>query len=209
VASRLAGLTKLTLETAPTVCHECIWWQSRGRRTVDKDRWMEKVELEFGAFGTIYYDGDGKVLGSMQYGPSTAFSRAYELPGGPPSQDAILVTCAYLVDRSSPWVLQSLFLAAIGEARDRGAGALEAFSYRYPEGESSYERFRVHKTVFPQDFLADFGFQVLRVSGRVALSRLELGGLQPVVEGKREQVLRVVKNAFGVPEPVPTPAPRP
>ena len=29
---RLAGLTKLTLETAPTVCHECVWWQTRGRR---------------------------------------------------------------------------------------------------------------------------------------------------------------------------------
>ena len=28
----LTGLTKLTLETAPTVCHECIWWQTRGRR---------------------------------------------------------------------------------------------------------------------------------------------------------------------------------
>jgi hypothetical protein len=209
VASRLAGLTKLTLETAPTVCHECIWWQTRGRRTVDKDRWTEKVELEFGAFGTVYYDSDGRVLGSMQYGPSSAFPRAYELPGGPPSQDAILVTCAYLVDQTSPWVLQSLFLAAIGEARDRGAGALEAFSYRYPEGESSYERFRVHKTVFPNDFLADFGFQVLRAAGRVGLSRLELGGLQPVVEGKREKALRVVKNAFGVPEPVPTPAPRP
>ena len=60
-------------------------------------------------------------------------------------------------------MLQSLFLAAIGEARDRGARALEAFSYRYPEGESAYERFRVHKTVFPQDFLADFGFEVVRI----------------------------------------------
>jgi hypothetical protein len=104
-------------------------------------------------------------------------------------------------------VLQSLFLAAIGEARDKGARALEAFSYRYPEGESSYERFRVHKTVFPVDFLADFGFQVMRASGRAGLSRLELGGLQPVVEGKREKVLRVVKDAFGVPEPVPAPRP--
>ena len=159
--SRLAGLTKLTLETAPSVCHECVWWQSRGRRTIDKDRWMEKVELDFGAFGTIYYDSDGHVLGSMQYGPGAAFPRAQELPGGPPSDDAMLVTCAYLVAESSPWVLQSLFLAAIGEARDRGARALEAFSYRYAEGESSYERFRVHKTVFPQDFLADFGFQVV------------------------------------------------
>ena len=204
---RLAGLTKLTLETAPTVCHTCVWWQSRGRRRVDKDRWMEKTELEFGAFGTVYYDSDGRVLGSMQYGPASAFPRAAELPAGPASEDAILVTCAYLVDASSPWVLQSLFLAAIGEARDRGAGALEAFSYRYGEGQSSYERFRVHKTVFPQDFLADFGFRVLRTSGRVGLSRLELGGLQPVVEGKRERVMRVVRDAFGAPEPVPAPRP--
>jgi hypothetical protein len=204
---RLAGLTKLTLETAPTVCHDCIWWQTRGRRTTDKDRWMEKIETDFGAWGTVYYDSDGRVLGSMQYGPSQAFPRASELPGGPPSDDALLVTCAYLVEESSPWVMQSLFLAAIGDARDRGASALEAFSYRYHEGESSYERFRVHKTVFPQDFLADFGFTVMRAAGRVGLSRLELGGLQPVEEGKREKVLQVVRSAFGVPEPVPAPRP--
>ena len=202
---RLAGLTKLTLETAPSVCHECVWWQTRGRRSTDKDRWMEKIELDFGAWGTVYYDSDGRVLGSMQYGPAQAFPRATELPGGPPSDGAMLV--AYIVDPSSPWVLQSLFLAAIGEARDRGAAALEAFSYRYAEGESSYERFRVHRTVFPQDFLADFGFEVVRAAGRVGLSRLELGGLQPVVEGKREKVLRVVRDAFA-PEPVPAP-PRP
>src|SRR4051795_5091354 len=166
---------------------------------------MEEVELGFGAFGTVYYDGDGRVLGSMQYGPAPLFPRAYELPGGPPSDDAMLVTCAYVVGEATPWVLQSLFLAAIGEARDRGAPAVEAFSYRYPEGESAYERFRVHRTVFPADFLADFGFQVVRSAGRVGLSRLELGGLQPVAEGTREKVLRVVKDAFGVPEPVPAP----
>jgi hypothetical protein len=207
--TRVTGLTKLTLETAPTVCHECIWWQTRGRRDLDKNRWMERVELGFGSFGTIYYDSDGRVLGSMQYGPAQAFPRAWELPAGPPSSDAMLVTCAYLVDQSSPWVLQSLFLAAIGEARERGARGLEAFSYRYSEGESAYERFRVHRTVFPQDFLSDFGFQPLRTTGRIALWRLELGGLQPVVEGTREKVLRVVKDAFGVPEPTPVPAPRP
>ena len=203
---RLAGLNKLTLQTAPTVCHECVWWQTRGRRAVDKDRWMEKVELEFGAFGTVYYDSDGHVLGSMQYGPAQAFPRAWELPAGPPSSDAMLVTCAYLVAESSPWVLQSLFLAAIGESRDRGAAQVEAFSYRYPDGESAYERFRVHKTVFPADFLTDFGFRTVRVAGRVGLARLELGGLQPVLEGRREKVLRLLKDAF-TPEPVPAPRP--
>ena len=92
-------------------------------------------------------------------GQRALFPRAADLPAGPPSDDAVLVTCAYLVGGATPWVEQSLFLAAIGEARDKGAKALEAFAYRYPEGESTYERFLVHRTVFPRDFLADFGFQ--------------------------------------------------
>jgi hypothetical protein len=100
-------------------------------------------------------------------------------------------------------VVQSLFLAAIGDARDRGAKALETFAYRYREGESQYERFQVHKTIFPADFLADFGFRTLRRSGFVELARLEFGGLVPVLEGRRERVLRVVKEAFApAPEPV-------
>src|SRR5881227_587513 len=201
---RLTGLTKLTLETAPSVCHGCIWWQTRGRREVDKDRWMERAELEDGAFGTVYYDGDGRVLGSMQYGAAGLFPRAAELPAGPPSEDAMLVTCAYLVDASSPWVMQSLFLAAIGDARDKGAKALETFSYRYAEQESAYERFQVHKTIFPADFLGDFGFVAVRSAGRVELARLDFGGLVPVGEGKREKVLRIVKEAF-TPAPAPVP----
>ena len=201
---RVTGLTGVTLQDAPLVCHECIWWQSRGRRPIDKDRWMEKVELEFGAFGTVYYDGDGRVLGSMQYGPAELFPRAAELPAGPPSDDAVLVTCAFLLEHSSPWVMQSLFLAAIGDARDRGARALETFSYRYREGETQYERFQVHKTIFPADFLADFGFRAIRSAGFVELARLEFGGLVPVVEGRREKVIRVVKEAFA-PAPAPVP----
>jgi hypothetical protein len=204
---RLTGLTKLTLETAPSVCHSCVWWQSRSsRRDVDKERWMSRVEEEYGAFGTIYYDDDGRALGSIQYGPAPLFPHAWELPGGPPSEDAMLVTCAYLVDTSAPWVLQSLFLAAIGEARDRDFASVEAFAYRYNEGESGQTRFVEHRTVFPADFLADFGFRVVRTAGRVGLARLELGGLQPVEEGTRQRVLRVVREAF-LPEPVPAPRP--
>jgi hypothetical protein len=205
VTTRLAGLTGATLEQVATVCHDCVWWQSRmGGRRVDKRRWIEKTETEFGAWGTVYYDDDRRVLGSMQYGPMRLFPRAAELPAGPPTDDAVLVTCAYLIDRTSPWVLQSLFLAAIGEAKDKGAAALETFAYRYPEGESDYERFLVHRTVFPRDFLLDFGFRTVRSSGQVELVRLELGGLMPVLEGKRAKVLRALREAF-LPEPVPQP----
>jgi hypothetical protein len=204
VSTRVTGLTGATLATAPTVCHECVFWQSRRGRETDKRRWIAKAEEEWGAWGTVYYSS-GRLLGSMQYGPASLFPRAAELPGGPPSNDAVLVTCAYLMDESTPWVMQSLFLTAIGDARDKGAGALEAFSYRYAKGESSYERFRVHRTVFPADFLADFGFITVRTAGAVGLARLELGGLQPVVEGKREKVLRVVKEAFSPVPPAPLP----
>jgi hypothetical protein len=206
VSIRIAGLTGATLETAPSVCHGCVWWQSRtAARTPDKRRWIEKAETEFGAWGTIYYDHDGRVLGSMQYGTAALFPRAAEMPAGPPSDDAVLVTCAYLVDRTSPWVLQSLFLAAIGEARDRGAAALETFAYRYPDRESDYERFLVHRTVFPHDFLADFGFRIMRSAGPVGLARLELGGLVPVLEeGKRARALRALRHVL-LPEPAPVP----
>jgi hypothetical protein len=199
----MRGLTGVTLQGAPPVCQTCVWWQSRtGGRSVEKTRWIEKAETEFGAWGAVYYEDDGRVLGSMQYGPVRLFPRAAELPAGPPSQDAVIVTCAYLVDRTSPWVLQSLFLAAIGEAKDKGASALETFAYRYPKGESDYERFLVHRTVFPRDFLSDFGFTTLRSAGRIELARLELGGLVPVLEGKRAKVMRALREAFS-PAPVP------
>ncbi|MFN2472152.1 MAG: hypothetical protein ABR583_14415 [Gaiellaceae bacterium] len=202
MATRVAGLTGATIELVPTVCHTCVWWQSRAGRETDKRRWIEKVEDAWGAWGAIYRDDDGDVLGSMQFGPAELFPRASDLPAGPPSDDAVLVTCAYLLDRSSPWVMQSLFLTAIGEAKGHAATAVEAFAYRYPEGESPHERFHVHKTVFPHDFLSDFGFQAVRHAGRVELARLELGGLQPVAEGRRASVIELVAEAFQ-PAPVP------
>jgi hypothetical protein len=206
VAPRVSGLTGATLATAPAVCQSCVWWQSRGGRTAEKDRWREKAEEEWGAWGTLYYDDDGRLLGSMQYGPSGLFPRAAELPAGPPSDDALLITCAYLTDRSTPWVMQSLFLAAIGDARDKGASAVEAFGYRHPGGASLHERFIVHRTIFPHDFLADFGFRVVRTQGPVELARLELGGLVPVMEGTRGKVLQALREVFS---PQPAPVPRP
>jgi hypothetical protein len=202
VTTRLQGLTGATLSSAPTVCHDCVFWQSKPGKQTSKRKWIEKAEDEWGAWGTVYVDDDGRVLGSMQYGPSDLFPRAADLPAGPPSEDAVLVTCAYLLEGSAQWVMQSLFLSAIADVKERGGKALEAFAYRYAEGESPHERFMVHRTVFPTDFLADFGFRMVRRLGRVELARLELGGLEPVPEPRREALVRRVKEAL---EPAPVP----
>ena len=73
VAQRVFGLTGATLERAPGVCQTCVWWQSRdGRAAADKERWMERAEDEWGAWGALYHDDDGRLLGSIQYGPVAA-----------------------------------------------------------------------------------------------------------------------------------------
>jgi hypothetical protein len=202
MAYRLEPLTRVSLPRTPAVCVDCVFWQSRAGRPATKSRWTERAEDDWGAWGTLYREEGDRLLGVVQYGPAELFPRAYELPAGPPSPDAVLVTCAYLVDPSTPWVMQSLFLSAIGEARDRRIKAIEAFGYRYPEGTGSHERFLVHRTVFPSDFLADFGFVSIRVDGRVELARLELGGLVPAEDGRAARARRRLKELLA-PEPVP------
>jgi len=171
-------LTGATVDSAPTPCRACMWWQTRpGREPADRERWIHEAEDEFGPWGKVYRDETG-VIGLIQYGPANAFPRAQTLPAGPPSRDAVLVTCAYLTDAQSPWVLQSLFLAAIGECRDNGKPALEAFAYRYPSGEGFATRFLGHRTIFPADFLADFGFHGRRTAGQIELMRLDLRAIE-------------------------------
>jgi hypothetical protein len=202
VPYKLEPVTRATISRAPGVCVDCVFWQARGNRSVDKERWAERVEDDWGAWGTHYFGDADRLLGFMQFGPAEHFPRARELPAGPPTPDAVLVTCVYVVDITAPWVLQSLFLSAIGEARDRGVKAIETFGYRYPEGTSAHDRFFVHRSIFPADFLADFGFYPVRAEGRVELARLELGGLEPMKEGLTLRAWRRAKGALA-PAPVP------
>jgi hypothetical protein len=207
MSPRLEPLSRGTLKTAPSVCQGCVWWQGRDDRPVDKGRWIEQVEEEWGAWGMVYFDDDERPLAVMQYGPASLFPRSQKLPAGPASEDAVLVTCAYLVDPASPWVIQSLFLAAAGEARARGAEALEAFAFRYTKQDDFEQRFILHRAIFPHDLLADLGFLPLRNAGHVQLARLELGGLEPYAEAEEIGLLARLKR-FYLPAPMPAP-PRP
>lgn len=183
-------LTGATIDSAPEPCRACTWWQTRpGREPADKRRFIDQVEDSFGPWGQLYRQ-DGEVLGLIQYGPAAAFPRAAAMPAGPPSRDAVVVTCAYLVSANSPWILQSLVLAAIGDCRTRGCAALEAFGYRYAQGESFPTRFLRHRTIFPHDFLADFGFVSHRSAGRVHLMRLDVRATVLAADESRVERLR-------------------
>lgn len=203
MSSALEPLTRLSLERAPAVCHDCVFWQSHGFRRPSKERWAQQVEHDWGSWGTLYHDADGRLLGYLQYGPAGLFPRSAELPAGPPSEDALLITCVYVADESTPWVVQSLFLAAIGEARDRRIRAIETFSHRHSDEQPAKGSFRPHRTVFPAAFVADLGFVPVRVEGRIELVRLELAGLAPLpAESWRRRLARRLQERTN-PAPVP------
>ncbi len=83
VTTRIAGLTYATLPTAPTVCHECVWWQSREAAGASRSAaGSPDAEEEWGAWGTVYHDDDERLLGSMQYGPASAVSARGRAAGG-------------------------------------------------------------------------------------------------------------------------------
>jgi hypothetical protein len=200
-AAGVDHLTGATLGAAPQPCRECMWWQTRlGREPEERRRWVANAEDDFGPWGKLYRD-EGGVIGLIQYGPAQEFPRAQTLPAGPPSRDAVLVTCAYLTDAHSPWVLQSLFLAAIGECRDRGLPALETFAYRYPSGEDFATRFLGHRTIFPADFLADFGFVTRRSAGMIELMRLDLRAIE--LEPERRRLARLRERLAPLISPAP------
>ena len=111
--------------------------------------------------------------------------------GRPTGRGCRPITCAYLVEGSAQWVMQSLFLAAIADVRERGGKAIEAF---LPIRRGRVDRAALPRTVFPNDFLADFGFRTVRRLGRVELARLELGGLVPVEEKAPAKLLRRVRK---------------
>jgi hypothetical protein len=206
VTAGVDDLTGATIGAAPEPCRECMWWQTRpGRAEGDRARWIRAAEDEFGPWGKLYRDG-GRVIGLIQYGPVAAFPRARDMPAGPPSRDAAIVTCAYLVEAGSPWALQSLFLAAIGECRDRGLAALETFADREAVTKGFPERFLRHRTIFPADFLGDLGFQPRRSAGRIELVRLDLRAIEPVPEPEPGVLARVRARLAVVPAaPVATP----
>ena len=179
----ITSLVRASLHDAPEPCRTCSWWQG-GTRAVDKERWAAGVEGRFGAWGMLYRE-DERTIGIVQYGPSLDFAYARRLPAGPPSRDAVLVTCALIESSAGPWVVQRLLLAVAGETRDRGLIALEAFATPIERPDAP------HLVPLPRADLEEIGFVPIRETGDVALMRLDLRGLITVPASDASLLARV------------------
>lgn len=181
--SQLRPLCAATRRDAPDCCEHCVFWQHRSR-VVDadvKERWAQGVERTFGHWGRLLEE-DGRFRGFIQFGPAGAFPRARDMPAGPPSRDAALITCVFMAGDDLPGLCEHLILEALADLKARRVAAVEAFGLAFSRDVPREARFEEHHTLFDRAFLERFGFRVVRARGQVSLMRLPLGGLQPAME---------------------------
>ena len=136
-------------------------------KTVSKERWIGQRRGEVGRLGDGLLRRRRAPARRHAARAGSASSRVRtSCPRARPPTTRCSSPAAYLVDPASPWVIQSLFLAAIGEARLKRARRRSRPSPSATASRSGFEeRFLVHRAIFPHELLADLGFVTVRSAG--------------------------------------------
>lgn len=196
---RLQDLDKYSATLLPERCRSCGWWQGYDNGWPEEREafaWADTAAEAFGSWGKLAL-GDDQVLGMVQYGPAGLFKRTRQLPSGPVSEDAVLLTCSAVATGALATVRKSLVTAVFAELRHNGIETVEAFCAEDEKNESACQ-------FFPQDFLRDCGFCLVRSHKGLKLMRLELGGMVPSISYKapRRSILQRLKARSASPAPV-------
>ncbi|MHB1389712.1 MAG: hypothetical protein ACYCXF_00530 [Thermoleophilia bacterium] len=196
---QLQDLDKYSAALLPERCRGCGWWQgydSGWPGETEAFAWADAAADAFGPWGKLAL-GDDQVLGMVQYGPAALFSRTRQLPSGPVSEDAVLLTCSAVATNALETVRKSLVTAVLAELHHKGIGTVEAFCAEDKKNTSACQ-------FFPQEFLQDCGFCLVRNHKGLKLMRLELGGMEPSISYKvpRRSILQRLKAKSASPAPV-------
>jgi hypothetical protein len=93
-------------EAHPFSCKYCLYWEypelsfdpaagvSEGEFS-KKLAWLRRVRKEWGSCGKLLFVGN-EVVGYAQYAPTRFLPEAREYPGGPVSEDAVLIACLFI-----------------------------------------------------------------------------------------------------------------
>jgi GNAT superfamily N-acetyltransferase len=197
VSWHVAALNLDNLGDLPKRCRNCVYWelspqladQTEGYGTTDleKEAWLSEVLLEWGSCGRVVYVG-GAPAGYVLFAPPASVPRATEMPTGPVSADAVLLTTMQVAPEFAGEGLgRALAQAVVKDLTRRGVKAVEAFGDARPGTESD--------CVVPADFLRSVGFKTVRPHHRWPRLRMELrSGLEwkSDVEAALEQLFNTV-----------------
>lgn len=210
----VAPLTLDNLDDLPKRCRRCVFWELSehlgkqaldfGSTELEKEAWVSEVLLEWGSCGRVVHM-DGVAAGYVIYAPPSASPRAAEMPTGPVSADAVLLTTMQVMPEFSGEGLgRMLAQAVVKDLTRRGVKAIEVFGDQRPTEPGC---------LVPADFLRGVGFKTIRPHPRWPRLRMELrSGLtwKEDVEAALEQLLGTItipmQTAAPVEQQVPSPA---
>jgi GNAT superfamily N-acetyltransferase len=190
----VAGITLDNLDDLPKQCRGCVFWELSphlgkqaaefGSTDLEKEAWVSGVLLEWGSCGKIVYVR-GVPAGYVVYAPPSAVPRAAEMPTGPVSADAVLLTTMRVVPEFAGEGLgRMLAQAVVKDLTRRGVKAIEVFGDARPGDETG--------CLIPAEFLRAVGFKTVRPHPRWPRLRMELRAAmmwKEDVEAALEQLL--------------------
>ena len=191
----MAPITLDNLDDLPKRCRRCVFWElsahlgRAGRASsappeLEKEAWVSEVLLEWGSCGRVVHM-DGVPAGYVMYAPPSAVPRAAEMPTGPVSADAVLLTTMQVMPEfSGEGIGRMLAQAVVKDLTRRGVKAIEVFGEQRPGTEPG--------CMIPADFLRSVGFKTVRPHPRWPRLRMELRSAmtwKEDVEAALEQLL--------------------
>ncbi|NMI02162.1 GNAT family N-acetyltransferase [Pseudonocardia acidicola] len=203
----VAGITLDNLDELPKRCRSCVFWELSdhlgkqavefGSTDLEKEAWVSGVLLEWGSCGRIVHVR-GVPAGYVMYAPPSAVPRAAEMPTGPVSADAVLLTTMQVMPEFAGEGLgRMLAQAVVKDLTRRGVKAIEVFGDARPGTEPS--------CVVPVEFLRGVGFKTVRPHPRWPRLRMELRAAmtwKEDVEAALEQILGSVTIPMQAAAPV-------
>jgi len=163
-------------DSPPFSCKYCIYWEfpekyveqtsePNDNKMLRKVDWLRRTHELFGNCGRIAYV-DGVAAGYAQYAPQEFLPQAGNYNAGPPSTEAVLISCLFIPqNRFRGLGLGSQLLNSIlDELRQRGIKTVETFARKGREDNPSG----------PVDFYFSKGFRIFRDDAEFPLLRLDL-----------------------------------
>ncbi|GAA1249996.1 GNAT family N-acetyltransferase [Pseudonocardia aurantiaca] len=158
-----------------------------GSMELEKEAWISEVLLEWGSCGRVVYMG-GAPAGYVIYAPPSAVPRAAEMPTGPVSADAVLLTTMQIMPEFAGEGLGRLLAqAVVRDLTRRGVKAIEVFGQQRPAAERG--------CLIPAEFLRGVGFKTIRPHPHFPRLRMELRSAmtwKEDVEAALEQLLGTI-----------------
>ena len=197
MSRHVAALTLDNLDDLPKRCRRCVFWELSehagkqaadfGSTELEKEAWISEVLLEWGSCGRVVYMA-GAPAGYVIYAPPSAVPRAAEMPTGPVSADAVLLTTMQVLpEYSGEGLGRMLAQVVVRDLTRRGVKAIEVFGEQRPGTEPG--------CLLPADFLRGVGFKTIRPHPRFPRLRMELRSAmtwKEDVEAALEQLLGTI-----------------